>query len=225
MYLKFRETPEGFDNIGSHYPLQMKTTRMGRMAVLDEQTLENEFDKVYQGVNRAFDEMVVRLANPIVLLELGFQTAHPYLSTLVWVMGLDMLFMAGEKEVFVERVSGFLGASTWIFPVLLNRQPALTVGEVLEDLFDLRNKVAHGQAIPEKPFLQKRDIADAGGARMNSEGYLYSQVLMDCALFLLAKSLRKIMLGKLIDVVKDEAKWKLKLKTDARLEQARKRQL
>jgi hypothetical protein len=223
VYLKFRETPEGFDNIGSLHPAKMSSTVMGRMAVLEEQGLQDDFDKVYQGVNRAFDERIVRLQNPILLLEHGLQTGHVYLSTLMWVMGLDMLFMAGEKVPFVDRAAGFLGASTRVSPVVPfpNRQPRLTIGEVLGDVYELRNIVAHGREIPAKPFREKCDIVDTNGGRINTIDYHYSQVIMESALFLLARSLRKIMVDGLVDVVEDEANWKQKLKVDARLEQAR----
>jgi hypothetical protein len=131
----------------------MKSTPMGRMAVLDEQAIkgtEDDFAKVYQGINRAFDEEIVRLQNPILLLEHGLQTGHVYLSTLMWVMGLDMLFMAGGKGPFVGRAAGFLGAKTQVFPAVFeNRQPTLTISEVLEDIYELRNSVAHGLEIPE----------------------------------------------------------------------------
>jgi hypothetical protein len=223
VYLKFRETPEGLDNFGSSHPAEMKSTLIGRIAVLDEQTLQTDFDKVYHGINRAFDERIVRLQNPLILLEHGLQIGHVYLSTLVWVMGLDMLFMAGEKLPFVERVAGFLGPNTPVFPTVsfLNRQPRLTVGEVLEDVYELRNIVAHGREIPARPFREKRAIVDTSGERINCDDYFYAQVIMESALFILAKSLRQIMLGDLVDAVKDEAQWKCKLKAEGRLGRAR----
>jgi hypothetical protein len=224
VYLRFRETPEGFDNIGSFHPAKMESTPMGHMSVLEEQVLLEDFGKIYRGVNRAFDEKIVRLQNPIILLEHGLQTSHLYLSTLMWVMGLDMLFMAGEKVPFIERVAGFLGANTPVFPVVsfLNRQqPRLTVGEVLEDVYELRNIVAHGREIPER-FREKCDIVDTKDAKIGfRDDYSYSGVIMEAALFLLAMSLQQIMLGDLGDTVKDEAKWKQRLKVDARLEQER----
>jgi hypothetical protein len=220
-YLKFRETPEGWDNIASQHPAKMKSTLLGRMAVFDEQVLEDDFANVYQGVNRAFDEMIVRLQNPILLLEHGLQTGHEYLSTLMWAMGLDMLFMAGGKVPFVDRAAGFLGANTEVFPTVFpNRQPKLTIGEVLADVYGLRNSVAHGLEVPAL-FREKRDIVDANGARINIDDYRYSQVMMESALFLLARSLREIMVGGLVDVVKDESHWKQTLKVGARLAQAR----
>jgi len=172
-------------------------------------------------VQRAFEENAVRLVNPVLLLEHGLQINHPYLSMLMWVMGLDMLYMAGEKQPFVDRISGFLGSKTLVFPRLLHQQPRLTIGEVLNDLYDLRNIVAHGREIPRNPFLEKFNIVDSNGHNIDLIGYTYSLVLMESALFLLTESLRKIMKQGLIDTVRDDARWKQKLKVDARLDQIR----
>ncbi len=218
-YFTFRETADGFDNIRSSHPAPMKDTLISRIAVLDEQVLRADFDKVYQGITRAFDQGIVRLQSPLILLEHGLQTNHVYLSMLMWVMGLDMLFMAGEKRPFVERLVGLLGAGSLVFPAVLftNRQPRLTISEVAGDLYELRNIVAHGREIPAKPFREQHDIRDTDGERINFHDCFHAQVLMESALFLLAQSLRKVMLDDLIDLVKDEAQWKSKLKIDARL--------
>jgi hypothetical protein len=140
----------------------------------------------------------------------------------MWVMGLDMLFMAGEKTSFVERAAGFLGANTPVFPVvsILKQQPRLTVGEVVEDVYELRNIVAHGREIPPQ-FREKFDFVDTKGQRINYQDNSYGQVLLDCALFLLVKSLQRIMLSDLVDVVKDETQWKHTLKVDARVRRGR----
>lgn len=199
----------------------MTSALMGRMAAVAEHELQVDFDVVFQGVNRAFDEKVVRLQNPVFLLEHGLQTNRVYLSTLMWVMALDMLYMAGEKGPFVERLAGFLSASTPIFPPFFGLQPRLTIREILDDLYELRNIVAHGRQIPAKPFLDKFDIATTTGARMDGIAYSYAQVLMESGLFLLVKSLRKIMVNGLVDTVRDEAKWKQTMKIGARLEQVR----
>ena len=222
VYMKFNETPKGFDNIGSSHPAKMNSTVMGRRVVLEAQGLQADFDKVFRGVSRAFQEGIVRLQNPIALLEHGLQIGHIYLSTPIWVMGLDMLFMAGEKAPFVERVTGFLGSTTPVFPSVPfpDRQPPLRIGDIVEDVYELRNIVAHGREIPKTPFREMRDIVDSNGVPITSE-YIYAQVLMESALFLLVKSLRKIMIEGLLDLVKDETNWKQMLRTSARLEQHR----
>lgn len=220
-YLTFHETPTGLDNIGGLHPAKMTSTLMGRIAALDESTLQLDFDAVFQGVNQAFDGKAVRLQNPILLLEHGLQTNHVYLSTLMWVMALDMLYMAGEKGSFVERIGGFLGTGMPIFPPFFGQQPRLTVGEILNDLYELRNLVSHGREIRTKPFLENFEICDTFGTRFDGFNYSYAQVLMESALFLLVRSLRKVTVDGLVDVVRDDANWKQTLKTCARLEHAR----
>ena len=114
----------------------------------------------------------MRLQNPIVLLEHGLQIGNRPLSTLFWVMGLDILFMAVTRKSFVERINGFLEPSTLIFPStsLLRLQPEKRVHDVLEDLYELRSIVAHGREIPTTPYLEECDLLDEKGARINSEG-------------------------------------------------------
>jgi hypothetical protein len=223
IYLKFVKLSQGFDNLGSHHPNSMSNTLIGRLAVPQQQGFQEDFEKILQGVNRAFDEKVVRLQNPILLLEHGLQVNHVYLSTLMWVMGLDMLFMAGEKTPFIDRTLGFLSANTFLFPRVLYplRQPQSLVKDVVEDVYELRNIVAHGREIPGR-YHQKHHLLDENGRRINIDDYSYAAVLWESALFLLVRALRKIMLDEnMIDAVKDEAKWKQHLKLAARLEQGR----
>ena len=220
VYLKFLKLSEGFDNLGSQHPNRMWNTLIGRLAVLEQQGLQEDFEKIFPGVGRAFDEKIVRLQNPILLLEHGLQVNHVYLSTLIWVMGLDMLFMAGEKTPFVDRTVGFLGANTLIFPPVSypRRQPQSVIRDVVEDVYELRNIVAHGREIPRR-FRERRDLLDENGSRINIDDYSYAAVLWESALFLLVRALRRIMLGDMIDTVRDEARWKQQLRTSARIEQ------
>lgn len=133
----------------------------------------------------------------------------------MWVMGLDMLFMASARKPFVERLPRFLGGDSWIFPPLIGDfQPDLTVGAVVEDLYLLRSVVAHGQRIPEKPFRESRELTNANPARSSGNWpytYPYVQILMTSALFLLVRSLRKIILEGSIDAICNEKKWRRRL--------------
>jgi hypothetical protein len=135
--------------------------------------------------------------------------------------GLGYALHGWRERAFCGTVSGFLGATTAIFPSFLGLQPRLTIGETLGDLYDLRNIIAHGRQIPAKPFLEKFDIVDAGGTRIDGIELSYAQILTESALFLIVKSLRKIMVNVLVDLVRDEANWKRTMKIGARLEQAR----
>jgi hypothetical protein len=134
-----------------------------------------------------------------------------------------MLFMAGDAVTFANRAAGFLGGNTLVFPPLPFGfpHPRLTIGEVLRDVYELRNIIAHGRAVPAIPFREKRDLVDADNIRISEFDYRYSEIIMESALFLLSRSLRKIMVDDLVDLVKDEAAWKQKLKVGAHIEESR----
>lgn len=125
-------------------------------------------------------------------------------------MAMDMLYMAGGIVRFVERINRFLDADSYIFPRTesLNLQPAITVGEIVEDLYKLRNIVAHGQEILEVPYRRRKDILATDGRRLNPYDLCYVDVLAECSLFLLQRSLFKIFTEGLGYQVAQEKAWR-----------------
>jgi hypothetical protein len=214
IFLKFQQTSEGWDNIGSSHPKELCSTLLGRITHLEDQGLAHDFDGVYAGIRRAFAEKLVRLQNPVLLLEHGMQIGNVNLGSLMFVMALDMLFMAGEISPFMKRVGGFLGLDSFIFPPdsLMNRQTKTTVGEVLKDLYDLRNIIAHGQEIPKQPYREKHDLISTDGHRINHDDYYYAELMLESGLFMLATALRKIFTEGLFEDVAETEKWRLKMK-------------
>lgn len=214
VYIKFRKTPRGFDPIGHvQYP-KLFVPLVAKIAHRDEDQIEKDFPAVLDGVNRAFEAGVVRLQNPILFLEHGLQTDNVYLSLLMWVMGLDVLLMAGSISPFVDRLEGLLGGDSYVFPPVNSPpvQPRPTVAEVARDVYLLRNKIAHGNEIPKIPFRLPRVLEDTSGRQLNWESLVYAMILRDAALFLLTGSLRRIFLSGWVAEVEDEKKWKAKLK-------------
>ena len=132
----------------------------------------------------------------------------------MFVMALDMLMMAGEKTPFVERLGGLLGPDSYIFPPesLTHLQPAVKVRDVHADLYEFRNVIAHGREIPKKPYREKYDLLDDKGARINYVDYDYAKLMRDSGLFLLTGALRKVSVDGLFDEVRDEGKWRDKLR-------------
>jgi hypothetical protein len=132
----------------------------------------------------------------------------------MFVMALDMLFIAGEISPFMKRVGGFLGLDSLIFPQdsLMNYQPKTTVGEVLKDLYDLRNIIAHGQEIPKQPYRENHDLMSADGHRINYDDYYYAELMLESGLFMLTTALRKIVTEDHFEDVADPEKWRLKMK-------------
>jgi hypothetical protein len=115
VFLKFEATHDGFDNIGAHRPKELCSTRLAFLHSLTDTGIGKDFEKVFTGVKRAFTEKIVRLQNPVLLIEHGMQTGNAPLATLMFAMALDMLFMAGETTPFVSRIGGCLGLDTFVF--------------------------------------------------------------------------------------------------------------
>jgi hypothetical protein len=212
-FLKFQKTDKGYDNLGSNHPKELLDTLIGRITNLEDRGLQEYFDDVYAGVSRAFTEKVVRLQNPIQLIEHGMQIGNVHIGTLMFVMGLDMLFMAGEIDTFMKRLGGFLGLDTYVFPpdFHMKRQPKTVVRDVLNDLYDFRNIIAHGQEIPLHPYREKSDLIDTTGCRINCQDYYRAELMLESGLFMLTTALRRIFVENLFDDVKDPAKWRVKV--------------
>lgn len=213
VFLHFRQTPQGWDNIGSDHPKQLCSTVLGLLSKLEDQGLEQNFDAVYQGLRRANQDKLVRVQNPVLLLEHGQQIGNAPLGNLFYVMALDVLFMAGESRPFVERVAGFMGPETKLFPPgrFLHRQPETTVMHVLKDMYDLRNCIAHGQEIPQTPFRDIYILRSTNGEQIYNEPPSYVDFLLEASLFLLTGVLKKLLTEGHYDSIADPKKWKLQM--------------
>jgi hypothetical protein len=213
VFLKFQKTDNGYDNIGALHLKELCRTRLGKRMSAEKLGLERNFDAVYAGISRAFTEKVVRLQNPLILLEQGMQTGHVSLGALMFVIGLDMIFMAGGIDNFMKRLGGFLGVDSYVFPPVpnLDLQPNTRTRDVLQQLYDFRNVIAHGLEIPQTPYRQKSDLISTDGRRINHEDYYRTELLLDSALFVLTTSLRRIFTEQLFDEVKDQGKWKMRM--------------
>lgn len=215
-YLQFQNTKDGFDNVGVRHPHEACVTLLGKLLRTERLGLERDFDKVYAGVRRAFMEKVVRIQNPILLLEHAQQIGNPPLAATMCTMGLDMLFMAGKINCFVSRLGGFLGLDTFVFPSYgfdgePSHQPAVRVGEVLADLYAFRNLIAHGHEIPETPWRQTQPMLTTEGHSINYEPICRVDLMLESSLFLLTMALRRVFIEDLFDEVADSRKWRAKL--------------
>lgn len=213
-FLKLRRTPEGWDIMGILPRKQLWPTTLGRMTDLEDQRIE-DFDSIYAGIRWSFTKKIIRLQNPVLLLEHGQQLDNPYLSALLFVTALDMLFMAGEISRFVPRLGGFLGADSQIFPAWgapIAHQPNVTVREVISDLYEFRNIIAHGQEIPKRPYLEAYNLISTAGCQINQVPFYYANLMAESGLFLLTAALRKVFTERLFEVVSDTEKWRLNMK-------------
>jgi len=216
VYLQFRNTGKGFDNVGACHPHEACVTLLGKLLCAEKLGLAGDFDRVYGGVRRAFTEKVVRIQNPILLLEHAQQIGNIPLAATMCSMGLDMLFMAGKINPFVSRLGGFLGLDTFVFPSYgfdgePPHQPAVRVKEVLADVYAFRNIVAHGHEIP-TTWCQPQELLTTEGHSVNYEPICRVDLMLESSLFLLTKALRAIFTEDLFEDVADTSKWRAKLR-------------
>jgi hypothetical protein len=211
IFMKFAKEADGWDNIGNQIPRELCSTLIGRVVSAEDQGLLRDFDAVYAGVRQAWADKCVRIQNPILLIEHGMQVCNPPLGILMFVMGLDMLFMAGKINPFVGRVAGFLGLNSFIFPpiTLLNYQPTPTVGNVIADVYKYRNLIAHGSEIPASPYRSLYNLMSICGKQINVDAYSYEMLMLEASLFLLTRSLRQIFVQGRYPQVKDVGEWRL----------------
>lgn len=218
VFLKFANTAEGFDNIGAHRPKELCSTRLAFLYTLADTGISKHFDKVYAGLKRAFTEKIVRLQNPVLLIEHGMQTGNAPLATLMFAMALDMLFMAGETNPFMSRVGGCLGLDSFIFsPYPLGyggtQQPDVRVRDILDRTYSFRNIIAHGGEIPKVPYRQPYTLKAVDGLAILWDEFSYMELLLDSTLSMLTTALRRVFTEGLVDEVADKGRWKARMTT------------
>jgi hypothetical protein len=197
-----------------HHRLPLNETVWGRLATVPGNVLA-ELPIVIDRIEEAFRRRIIRLQNPVYLLEHGFQATNLHVRVLLWTTGLDSLLMANTRNEFVERLHNLLGAGASIFPPdkIMGRQPKYTVGDVSGDLYELRSEIAHGREIGKK-FREKTGFKMVDGLEMSGvfTNYQYRQVLGEAAVFLLASALRKVLSSNLLDEIASERKWRQRLR-------------
>lgn len=104
-----------------------------------------------------------------------------------------------NSEKLIRRIKGFLGEGTPIYPPdehpefeFMQHNPT-TIGEVIEDINQVRNSIAHGERIPEK-YFGVGEGRDGLNGRVN-----YLTVLDDALAFIVRETLRRILAENLID--------------------------
>ncbi len=218
VYLQFRNTDAGYDNVGACHPHQTCVTPIGKMLSAEKLGLSGDFDKIYAGVRRAFTEKVVRIQNPILLLEHAQQIGNIPLAATMCTMGLDMLFMAGKINPFVSRLGGFLGLDSFVFPSYgfegqPPHQPAVRVKDVLSDVYAFRNIIAHGHEIPETPWRRPpQEFLTTEGKSIKHEPICRVDLMLEASVFFVTTALRRIFIEDLFDDVAETARWRAKLK-------------
>ncbi len=170
----------------------------------------NQLSSLASGVQQAINANISRLLNALQLLKLGLQASDTLIRTLLWVTALDGLVMAGNSKEFASRLKRFLGGSANVFPALSGLgQPKYRLCDVVEDLYDLRNHIAHGRTLDGR-FARAEGFYTSAGQLLDGyhSGYMYCEVLHECAPFLLCMTIREICKRGLVATVGDAKRWR-----------------
>ncbi len=134
--------------------------------------------------------------------ELGyFQTLDWKARYLLWCSAIESIYTSHHREhqgglVATSRIRWFLGENTSVYaPGDLSdllRDPGITVGRIVADLYTMRNYLAHGDRIPDLFFF---DILREGF----SGGVQKPEVLLEAASFIVRTSLLKILRDDLLN--------------------------
>lgn len=124
----------------------------------------------------------------------------------LWVSGIESLFATDDTDhsgrlVVSERVKHFLGADTNIYepgdiPSYLP-QANFPVGEIIKDVYELRNHIVHGEKVPDKFWAPARASASF------TEPISKIDVLFEGLSFILRKSLLRVFHDNLLEEFKD----------------------
>jgi hypothetical protein len=119
----------------------------------------------------------------------------------LWSSALESLFTTQAKEhqgssVARERIKWFLGENTSIYdpgdiPDFVVPKPSTTVGAVVDDLYVVRNLIAHGDRVPDE-FFNRRMTGSIGNELSVVD------VLIEALSFIVRKSLLRILQDNLL---------------------------
>jgi hypothetical protein len=140
--------------------------------------------------------------------ELGhWQQWSPKGRYLLWASAIEAIYTShgGEHKgslVAKERIKWLLGENTSIYPAGelsdLLADPNVTVGAIADDLYEVRNFIAHGDRIPDWVFQDT--LRDGFNGRVT-----VFQVLFEAQSFIIRKSLLKILRDNLLNHFADAA--------------------
>src|SRR5258708_3517971 len=211
IFLAFTETSTGYVDWGNDIRQPSVTGLIGKITS-PKHVGFTDYDNILAGVRKAFSQSIIRLVNPLYLLQLGLESNHRYVPTLLLTAALDMLVMAGgSTRYFCDRVHKLLGSTTYVFPKTeLDRQPKHQMNEVTEELWNLRSHIAHGKRIPEN-LRAPCSLFDIDNRPINVVNYSKDKLLKEAALYILCAALQKVLCSSLIDTIGTDKAWRSRL--------------
>lgn len=143
------------------------------------------------------------------MYDTGYFENHWKVRFFLWTSALEALFTSQNPNrqhsgslVAKERIKELLGANTSLYPPgelpRLNVDPGLTVAKVLDEIYCLRNHIAHGDKIPDY-YYQTTGREDVDGHLVRID------MLMENISFIVRKSILKVIENNLLIHFQDAA--------------------
>jgi hypothetical protein len=138
---------------------------------------------------------------PVSLYEAGHFQDHEWKARFsLWTSAIEAIFTSQTKDrehsgsfVAKARIKWFLGENTKIYapgdvPSFMPAQDEPTISEIIDDLYEVRNCIAHGDKVPDK-FFGQPSFSDRGNKLMTLE---------ESASFIVRSSLLRILKDNLL---------------------------
>jgi hypothetical protein len=134
--------------------------------------------------------------------ELGhFQATDWKARFLHWCSAIESIYTTHHPEhqgklLATSRIKWFIGKNTNIYApgdlIDLIQDPGITVNHIVDDLYDMRNFMAHGDRIPDPYFRDDLRVDLNGGVKRG-------EVILEAASFIIRASLLKILRDNLLN--------------------------
>jgi hypothetical protein len=197
--------PDGkFDLIGFDHPYDLLETPQNQKHFKLRTRDAEELKALLPEFLRAMKGEFWKFRMSVQFHELGhFQHLDKKARFLLWASAIESLYTSHHFQhqgslVAKERIKWFLGETTSIYPQgeLLNwlKDPKLTVGNILNDLYEMRNFHAHGDRL-NKHFLEDT-LRDGVESKIRVTVH---EVLFEAQSFIIRSSLLKILRDGLLD--------------------------
>jgi hypothetical protein len=137
-----------------------------------------------------------------------FQDEDWRIRFFLWTSALEALFTSQNQEhkggpVAKERIKAHLGASSPIYPrgelVSHVPDPGMTVADIVDEIYCLRNHIAHGDRVPDH-YWQATGRADLDGGNLSR-----TETLIEAISSIVRRSLLRILRDNLLSHFQDDA--------------------
>lgn len=208
MYGQIRENGS-FDIHGFDHPFNVLETPQNQKHFLLRTRDAEELKVLLPEFLRAMGGEFWKFRMAVQFHELGhFQHRDKKARYLLWSSAIESVYTSHDWEhqgglVAKERIKWFLGENTTLYPkgelLSFDKDPNLTVGKIVDDLYSMRNFLAHGDKLGDQ-FL-KDTLRDGINGKV-----IVQEVLFEAQSSIIRTSLLKILRDGLLDHFADAAR-------------------